>query len=97
MEQYRIQTAHFKKYFNGENNTYIEDYFDFKEKQKKNLGRKTLVKHKTHLNQIWKYIIKNKKIYGLTYNVVTEAQITTLESDYEACIIDILDNQKSSL
>lgn len=96
LQQYRIQTDHFRAYFNGKNNTYIEDfdtqtiedYFDFKEKQKKNLGRKTLIKHKTHLNQIWAYIIKNKKIYGLTYNVVTEAQITTLESDYEALALD---------
>ena len=49
LQQYRIQTDHFRAYFNGENNTYIEDfdaqtiedYFDFKETQKKNLGRNT--------------------------------------------------------
>ena len=96
LQQYRIQTDHFRAYFNGENNTYIEDfdaqtiedYFDFKETQKKNLGRNTLIKHRTHLNQIWSYIVKNRKIYGIAYNVVTDAQITALETKHEAIALD---------
>lgn len=54
------------------------------EKKKKS----TLTKYRTHLNQICNYIVKNEMIYGLKKNVVELAEITALESDYEATVLD---------
>lgn len=95
LQQYRIQTEHFKKYFNKKDNTYIEDFdtntieqfYDFKE-ENDGKSRNTLIKYRTHLNQIWSYIVKNKKKFGTFYNVVADSQITTKRTEYEALALD---------
>lgn len=82
VEQLRIQTDHFKRFFNGERTTFvktiqtaqIEAYFEFEEKQ--GISRKSIEKYKTHLKQIWAYMLKDKVRYGVSENVVEGAEIS---------------------
>lgn len=48
------------------------------------LGNNTIQKYKTHLSDLWKFM-KKGKIYGVTENVVTDADIGDIEK-YEATI-----------
>ncbi len=51
------------------------------------LGNNSIQKYKSHLNDFWKFMKKGKK-YGVTENVVTDADIGELEK-YEATILTI--------
>lgn len=94
VEQLRIQTDHFKRFFNGERTTYvktiqtaqIEAYFDFEEKQ--GISRKSIEKYKTHLKQIWAYMLKDKVRYGITENVVEGAEISAPKKEYKASALN---------
>lgn len=94
LEQLRIQTDHFKKFFTGERTTYvktiqtaqIEEYFAFEEKEGR--SRKSIQKYKTHLKQIWNYMLKDKVKYDVSENVVEGAEITAPKSEYKAAALD---------
>lgn len=94
VEQLRIQTDHFKRFFNGERTTFvkhiqtaqIEEYFEFEEK--KGISRKSIQKYKTHLKQIWTYMLKDKVKYGVSENVVIEAEISAPKTEYKASALD---------
>ncbi len=94
VEQLRIQTDHFKRFFNGERTTFvktiqtaqIEAYFDFEEKQ--GISRKSIEKYKTHLKQIWAYMLKDKVRYGITENVVEGAEISAPKKEYKASALN---------
>lgn len=94
VEQLRIQTDHFKRFFNGERTTFvktiqtaqIEAYFEFEEKQ--GISRKSIEKYKTHLKQIWAYMLKDKVRYGVSENVVEGAEISAPKKEYKASALD---------
>ena len=94
IEQLRIQTDHFKRFFNGERTTLvrtiqtaqIEAYFEFEEKQ--GISRKSIEKYKTHLKQIWAYMLKDKVKYGISENVVEGAEISAPKKEYKASALD---------
>lgn len=94
VEQLRIQTDHFKRFFNGERTTFvktiqtaqIESYFEFEEKQ--GISRKSIEKYKTHLKQIWAYMLKDKVRYGVSENVVEGAEISAPKKEYKASALD---------
>ena len=94
VEQLRIQTDHFKRFFNGERTTFvktiqtaqIEEYFDFEEKRK--ISKKSIQKYKTHLKQIWAYMLKDKVRYGVTENVVEGAEITAPDKQHQAATLN---------
>ena len=94
VEQLRIQTDHFKRFFNGERTTFvktiqtaqIEEYFEFEEK--KGISRKSIEKYKTHLKQIWDYMLKDKVRYGVSENVVIGAEISAPQKEYKASALD---------
>ena len=94
IEQLRIQTDHFKRFFNGERTTFvktiqtaqIEEYFEFEEK--KGISRKSIEKYKTHLKQIWDYMLKDKVRYGVSENVVIGAEISAPQKEYKASALD---------
>ena len=64
----------------------IEAYFEWcrhpNEVYTTALGNNTIQKHKTHLSDLWKFMKKGKK-YGVTENVVTDADVGEIEK-YEA-------------
>ncbi len=93
LNQLRIQTDHFRKYFTGEGKTYvkhidvqqIEDYFAFEENKKEHkASRASIEKYKSHLKAIWEFMMKDKAKYGIFENVVIPAQITAPETEYKA-------------
>lgn len=94
LEQLRIQTNHFKKFFNGERTTFvktiqtaqIEEYFEFEENR--GISRKSIAKYKTHLKQIWDYMLKDKVKYGISENVVIGAEISAPKKEYKAAALD---------
>lgn len=94
LEQLRIQTNHFKKFFNGERTTFvktiqtaqIEEYFEFEENR--GISRKSIKKYKTHLKQIWDYMLKDKVKYGISDNVVVGAEISAPKKEYKAAALD---------
>lgn len=94
LEQLRIQTDHFKKFFNGERTTHvkmiqtkqIEEYFEFEEQR--GISRKSIEKYKTHLKQIWNYMLKDKIKYCVTENVVESAEISAPKKQYKASALD---------
>lgn len=94
LNQLRIQTDHFRRFFNGERTTYvrqidvkqIEEYFNFEEK--KGACRASIEKYKSHLKAIWIFMMKDKATYGVNENVVAPAQITTPETEYKAVALN---------
>lgn len=94
LEQLRIQTDHFRKFFNGERTTYvksidtkqIEDYFLFEEEN--GAAKASITKYKSHLKAIWKYMLKDRATYGVTENVVVNAEITAPKSKYKAVALN---------
>ncbi len=94
LNQLRIQTDHFRRFFNGEKTTYvrtidvrqIEDYFSFEESR--GACRASIEKYKSHLKAIWRFMIKDKATYGVFENVVIPAQITTLDTEYKAVALN---------
>lgn len=94
LNQLRIQTDHFRKFFTGERTKYvksidvqqIEDYFSFEEKQ--GACRASIEKYKSHLKAIWQFMMKDKAKYGIFENVVIPAEITTPEAEYKAAALD---------
>lgn len=96
LNQLRIQTDHFRRYFNGEGKTYvkhidvqqIEDYFSFEEnKPGRGASRASIAKYKCHLKAIWDFMLKDKAKYGIFENVVVPAQITTPKTEYKAAAL----------
>lgn len=69
----------------------IEEFFDWcrepNEVFPNPLSNNTIEKYKTHLNSIWKFMKKGQSRYGVTENVITDADIGEIE-DYEATILD---------
>lgn len=94
LNQLRIQTDHFKKFFTGERTTYvktidtkqIEDYFQFEEDR--GIARASIVKYKSHLKAIWNFMLKDRATYGVTENVVIAAEVTTPKTEYKAVALD---------
>ncbi|MBQ7977088.1 MAG: tyrosine-type recombinase/integrase, partial [Clostridia bacterium] len=94
LNQLRIQTDHFKRFFNGSRTTYvkeidtkqIEDYFAFEEKH--GACKASIEKYKSHLKAIWKYMLKDRAKYGVQENVVISAEITTPETEYKAVALN---------
>lgn len=94
LNQLRIQTDHFKKYFTGERTTYvktidtkqIEDYFQFEEDR--GIARASIMKYKSHLKAIWNFMIKDKATYGVTENIVIPAEVTAPKTEYKAVALD---------
>lgn len=94
LEQLRIQTNHFKRFFNGERTTLvktiqtaqIKEYFEFEESR--GISRKSIEKYKTHLKQIWDYMLKDKVKYGISDNVVVGAEISAPKKEYKAAALD---------
>lgn len=94
VEQLRIQTDHFKRFFNGERTTFVKTiqtaqigaYFEFEEKQ--GISRKSIEKYKTHLKQIWAYMLKDKVRYGVSENVAEGAEISAPKKEYKASALD---------
>lgn len=93
-EQFRIQTDHFKRFFNGERTTFvktiqtaqIEEYFEFEEQR--GISRKSIEKYKTHLKQIWTYMLKDKVRYGVSENIVIPAEISAPPNEYKASVLN---------
>ena len=69
----------------------IEEFFEWcrtpNEVYNTSLSNNTIEKYKTHLSDIWKFMKKGKK-YGVTENVVTDADIGEIEK-FEAEILTI--------
>ena len=67
----------------------IEEFFEWcrtpNEVYNTSLSNNTIEKYKTHLSDIWKFMKKGKK-YGVTENVVTDADIGEIEK-FEAEIL----------
>ena len=94
LNQLRIQTDHFRRFFTGERTTYvqtidtkqIEEYFQFEEDR--GISRASIEKYKSHLKAIWDFMLKDKATYGVKENVVVPAKITTPESKYKAVALN---------
>ncbi len=94
LDQLRIQTDHFRRFFNGNRTTYvktidtkqIEEYFQFEEDR--GISRASIVKYKSHLKAIWTFMMKDRATYGIKENVVPAAQITTPKSEYKANVLN---------
>lgn len=88
--QLRIQTDHFKRFFNGERTKYVktidvkqlEEYFEFEEEN--GASRASINKYKSHLNEIWKFMLKDKATYGVKENIVELAEITAPATEFKA-------------
>lgn len=69
----------------------IEAFFDWcrtpNEVYATALGNNTIEKYKSHLNDLWKFMKKGKK-YGITENVVTDADVGDIE-EFEATTLTI--------
>lgn len=69
----------------------IESFFEWcrtpNEVYTTSLGNNTIEKYKTHLNDLWKFMKKGRK-YGITENVVTDADVGTIEK-FEASILTV--------
>ena len=69
----------------------IEAFFEWcrtpNEVYKTSLGNNTIQKYKTHLNDLWKFM-KKGNIYGVTENVVTDADVGQIEK-FEASTFTI--------
>lgn len=68
----------------------IEDFFDWCRQQSGKYGplcNNTIEKYKSHFSDFWKFMKKGKK-YGVTENVVTDADVGEIK-DYEAATLTV--------
>lgn len=75
--EHRIQTDHFKRFFNGERTTFV-----------KTIQTAQIEKYKTHLKQIWAYMLKDKVKYGVSEDVVEGTEISVPKKEYKASALD---------
>lgn len=94
LNQLRIQTNHFKRYFTGDRTKHvkaidvqqIEDYFKFEEDH--GACRQSIVKYKSHLKAIWTFMMKDKATYGVFENVVIPAVVTAPKTEFKAVALN---------
>lgn len=93
LNQLRIQTNHFKRYFNGSRTTYVKEidtkqireYFEFEEAH--GMAKASIQKYKSHLKEIWNFMLDDKPTYEVYENVVVRAKITAPKSEEKATVL----------